>query len=216
MPVDPQELHDELSEIHKLYVSLRLFLVLSEQLDPKNLTYLGPVNEIRNSFDHVMRAFDEEPSYQFGEAKEHIKRACYDTLDNLAIDTCTQIDDLMRQFDSQVISRIFPKYYESIRPQMLGIQREIAELRSNKSIDQDMYSKRDATALDEYFEIIKILIDYNREVTEQLNGLREEQEKVDSSQNSAKKEPWIRTIIVGVLLLLIGMILREVYEHLFV
>src|SRR5688572_11625691 len=143
MNIDPNTFIDKLNELKELYVEVKEVIILAENFDDAHEVYLSPLNELRNSFDHIMRCliYPDKLDNEFDEAKEHLYRAGYDAYEVLAINVADAIIKKVEKYNAEVISTVFPTYYTDIRPQLIDIQVDLGDARAHKRLNPDTGTK---------------------------------------------------------------------------
>jgi hypothetical protein len=129
-------------------------------------SFLQPNNELKNAWEHVVRAKANELGMTSAPDPEYIKRnldkvlgheyrAFFDICDWLSMNLRAKLIELLQPYDNTAINTIIPTYYTEIRPQLDKICNEIAKLRSTKDIalTDDIQQH-----VNDYNEIIKKLI----------------------------------------------------------
>jgi len=185
--LSPEEHIALFKENLELYKQVKRIIVTSENFDPKGEFYVAPVTEIRNTLDHFFRGleFPERAEWELNEAKEHLYRAGYDTYEILTTNLGTVIANGIDEFEADSVRVIFPAYYDEIRPQLIQIQRELADVRAGKKIDPHTSNK----SFDEYWETTNYLIDKCAELEKAKNQLIEyETNKRNKEEEERKNE----------------------------
>lgn len=120
----PKALEDALSFFSKIqsllpeYKKVKDAIILAEKLDPQREVFVAPLNELRSAFDHVMIGAYKPDCIeeQFDEAKTHIRRAGYDTYEQLTVNISKSIYSIVNKYSTQVITNVFPEYFQEIAP----------------------------------------------------------------------------------------------------
>ena len=169
----------KLEEITTLYATVKKWMLYAEEIHPEKKTFIQPINEIKNAFDHLMRVFasklelkSTDATYiaiNLDKAFAHIYRATYDLLDYISIYLRKKISDELDRISPEALTKIFSEYYKEIKPYIESKSSEISNLRANKDIadpnidDLQKYVEiieRMKTYLDKIVEIKPSLIDY--------------------------------------------------------
>ena len=128
-------------EIVPLYQKVKKTIIEAENFDPLRETYIAPLNEIRNTFDHIMKSASDDENEDLmenlKEAKVHLNRAGYDVFEILSSNLGIAIGKAIEKYDSEIIARVFPQYYENIQPKIIEIQQELVRVRSKKNVDDN-------------------------------------------------------------------------------
>lgn len=197
----------KLKEITALYQISKGLMLYSEEVDEEKRSYLQPINEFRNAFDHLMRVF----AFKFGlkEADEkyavinldkafgHVYRAGYDLLDFISIALRKKIQNELESISSEALSTIFPEYYREIKPYIEDKSSEIAKLRAGKDVG-------DANVKDfeKYIEIVENFKSYFDKILKIKPSLIEYDQKTEKE----KKKERVWQILIGVIIAIMGAI----------
>lgn len=202
---NPQLLLDKLNEIKELYVEVKEAIILAENFDGDHDIYLSPLNELRNTLDHIMRCliYPENLEDEFNEAKEHLYRAGYDAYEVLAINVGTAIIKSVDSYDAGIISAVFPNYYTEIKPALLDIKSELADTRAHKKLNPDTGTK----SFTPYKDKISTLIFHLRSCNAQIPHLQKEKTK----RNIKGVFKVIGGVVVGVLITILGTFVYDKY-----
>lgn len=188
----PEKFLVSLEELYQIYDEVKIVSLISENLDGDNEIFISIINEIRNSFDHVMRAIglSDNMEKELSDAKDHIIRAGYDAFEIIALNEGNKIIHDLKPFDYNIISTVFPDYYKTIRPTLSDIQVALANIRANRPNQNN-----DLTAFKEYSEKIKLVIEYSKKISTYIPDLI-------AVKKHQKKKLWgnrIISFIIGVL-----------------
>lgn len=137
-----------LVEIHNHAKSIFL---CAEEFDPEFLDFVQPVMELRNGFEHIIRAKAAElgvngeadakrPDYipqSLDKAIGHEYRAFFDAADWFSVCIRDRITKTLDQYSHEHIAAVLPDYYAKLRPHIDQTSREIAEIRGSKDIAKD-------------------------------------------------------------------------------
>jgi hypothetical protein len=154
---------NKLKEITALYVLIKEIVVFLEKYNKGGYAYLGPHNEVRNAFDHVMKmslnANDTDAvEKQYNSAKNHLLRAGYDAYELLCSNCIQYIYNTLNFYKPSDINNGFPDFYQkSIRANIIEIQKELTSYRMrHPAVNevQDM-SDHDVTSTHELSEVEK-------------------------------------------------------------
>ena len=134
MPVS-ELIYKSLCEIKDLYVEVKEAIILAENFDRDHDIYVSPLNELRNTLDHVMRSINnpEKIDQEFIEAKEHLNRAGYDAYEVLAVNIGSKIVRIIERYDIKIIAAIFPDYFTAIKKNLIEIKIDLAKIRAKRS-----------------------------------------------------------------------------------
>ena len=175
MGINPGDFLRSFSDIKDLYLEVKEAIILAENFDKGNDVYLSPLNELGNALDHLMRSliYPEQLHQEVNEAKEHLYRAGYDAYEVLAINVGNSIIKIVEEYDSGIISTIFPGYYQEIKPILVDIRVELAHERAQKRLDP-LTGTRSFTL---YKEQVTALIQYLKICEFHIPGLQAEKKK---------------------------------------
>ncbi|MGB2728173.1 MAG: hypothetical protein WBD09_06820 [Halobacteriota archaeon] len=166
----------KLEEITTLYATVKKWMLYAEEIHPEKKTFIQPINEIKNAFDHLMRIFasklelksadDSYITINLDKAFAHIYRAAYDLLDYISIYLRKKISDEINGISPEALTTIFPEYYKEIKPYVESKSSEISNLRANKDIGDP--NTDDLQKYVEIIETIKSLLDKILEIKPSL------------------------------------------------
>ena len=193
---------NKLEELFSLYDKVRQSVILLENFNEEQKMYIAPINQLRSALDHIFKAINicddfEQCEYELREAKEHLDRAGYDTMELLAANIGITIVEKLKRYDTKTITEVFPYYFTTIKPQLTDIKGIVASLRSNKKIDSDK-------SFSTYFDHIYILINIDKKVDTMIPPLEEYEKK----KKKERLKTWIISILSSVISgLLVGIIM---------
>jgi hypothetical protein len=180
---------DELVALSKLYQTVKEILILTENMVVDQAIYLGPINELRNALDHVMRSFsllgndEKRAKAELAKVKEHLLRAGYDGYELIAIGQLDKVQNSpIATYDSDIISRVFPDYYTVYQKELRSIQRELAEIRADKTPEKIIDKAKD-NDFDSYLKQIQRLVAINDDISHCIPEL----ERAHEIKNGLKK-----------------------------
>ena len=130
--------HDKWKEIFRVYGHAKALFLLAEEMDSLRQPardFLQPAMEIRHAFDHLMRASDGECSEaaadkNIDKALGHVYRSFFDAADWICMSLRGWVIETLGEFSAKAIQMACPQYYETIRPDIDHVSREIAGLRT--------------------------------------------------------------------------------------
>jgi len=218
------EVENRLRNLTELYLVVKELILYFEEVNPEQKSDIQPINELRNAFDHMMRvsAVALEVNPYEGDSQKyilthidkafgHVYRAGYDTVDFLALTIKAIISDELDGFSVEAISKALPEYYSTIKPEIEQINLKIANYRAEKDVAQD-----DAEHLIEYIETVTKLCEYREQVSRALPSISEIEEKRKNESKIRTRQDWIKRIIIGIILIIIGMLLQPLFANIFV
>lgn len=195
---------DKIKDLFPLYDRVKKCIIYAEEFDPKYEFYIAPMNELRSCLDHIFKAaaHPEDQVYELNEAREHLDRAGYDAFELLSVDLQQSMIKKLSDYQTDILTEVFPKYYSEIRPKLIEIRANIAEIRKRKKYSQNGSNE----AFSSYFDQISILMDYNKEVEYKIPALEEfKQKRIREDYEKQLKEKQIRikerifnAVIVGI------------------
>lgn len=160
--------------ICKIYFLTKHYLLLSEELSEDFDTFLQPVKEHRDAFDHLARVYgytmlnrelDDIDKYREENIKKavgHTYRAFFDTADWLSYICRRKIRELLSQYSKLEISQRYPDYNKA-KQLLSDVPKRIAEIRETKDLSDD--ESLLIEEVDKYVslldEILKIYTDIN-------------------------------------------------------
>jgi hypothetical protein len=193
---------NKLEELFSLYDKVRQSVILLENFNEEQKMYIAPINQLRSALDHIFKAINicddfEQCEYELREAKEHLDRAGYDTMELLAANIGITIVEKLKRYDTRTITEVFPYYFTTIKPQLTDIKGIVASLRSNKKIDSDK-------SFSTYFDQIYILINIDKKIDTMIPSLEEYEKK----KKKERLKTWIISILSSIISgLLVGIIM---------
>lgn len=161
--------------ICKIYFLTKHYLLLSEELSEEFDTFLQPLKEHRDAFDHIARVYgshmlerkiDDVEKYKednMNKAVGHTYRAFFDTADWLSYICRNKIRMLLSGYNKEQISERYDKYDET-KKILESIPKEIARIRENKDLsdDESILIKE----VEQYSHILDQLLDIYSEIYE--------------------------------------------------
>ena len=143
MDLDRDLFFEKFGELTTLYSEIKRIIIIAENLNDRQAVNLTSINELRNSFDHLMRIIEypDKLESEFSEAREHLYRAGFDTLELLAINQGEKISNLVENYSADILSLVFPKYYIEIHPKLIEIKADLADARSHKRLNPETGTK---------------------------------------------------------------------------
>jgi|GEM_PF-2032082 len=218
-----------LDEIDILYVESKKAIILLENYNPENKTFIAPLNEMRNALDHIMKMISsrnksqDEFYEQYRGARSHIRRAGYDAYELLCISISDYIFTILKDFSSEDIVKGFPNYYSDIKPKIHEIKRKTAELRARKEkrkqqeteVFDEKVVNEDENTYRYYFEAFEELNHYCKIIENHIPCMLEckeqrlKQEQKNTEFNKKSHRYTILNIIVAVLLFLAGLVIGK-------
>lgn len=186
---------DQLQNATKVYYFVKSLLTYSEELDNQEL-FLPAINEIKDSYDHLMRVFGVKFGFNDGDQKyidvnlgktySHMYRALYDLLDYTMILQRKLIYSKIKDFSPDTLATIYPRYYQEILPDIGKLSNKIPSIKENKDIGNPNIKD-----IEEYIELIEKLkvhiIDIDMIMPSLLTYERDKKEKEREKENKETK-----------------------------
>lgn len=159
--------------ICQIYFLTKHYLLIAEELSEDFDTFLQPVKEHRDAFDHVARVYgigelEKQPNnvekYQIENLKKaigHTYRAFFDTADWLSYVCRKEIRKILSQYSREQILNQYPNY-DSVKNMLIAVPKQIADIRSTKDLSDD-----ESLLIDEvrkYSDILDQLIEVHSEI----------------------------------------------------
>jgi len=145
MKFDDIKVEERIKEITKLYLEVRKLMLYADEIHPEKKTFIPPINEIRNAFDHLMRVFAVKLELKTASEEDyinnnldrvfgHVYRAAFDLLDYISICLRDKFLDEIDGISTEALNAVFPEYYQKIRPDIEKASTDISDIRSKKDI----------------------------------------------------------------------------------
>lgn len=144
---------NELRLILDIYKKLKYLIILAEETDPEKKIRIGLFDEIRHSYDHLMRVLNEKlnpvenvPNQDYikedlNSTALHLFRSSFDVLDWLNIIYYKKIIILLSKFHIETIERVVPEYYSKYSLEIEKIQEAVAKIRLDKGEKYNLVKK---------------------------------------------------------------------------
>ena len=204
---------DETADFERITVlyniNKRLMLYAEELTDE---TFLPPINEIRDTNDHLMRVFAAKLG--FGEdgpetiglnldaAFSHLYRATYEHLDYIKIYQIEAIQIDLENIHNDALVAVFPEYYREIKPRLTAAIEKIPEYRDGKNI-----ADPDFKLIEEYMAIIESIKTDYKKIGSMLPALIEYQAK----QKEDNRREKLMYVILGIILTFFGTVAANIF-----
>lgn len=194
-----------LEDIKDLYAEVKEIIILAENFDSCNDVYLSPLNELRNTLDHIMRSFiyPHKVESELNEATEHLYRAGYDAYEVLAINIISKIIGCVEKYNVATISVIFPEYYTEIKQEITNIKIGLADERAHKRLDPDTGTK----SFTPYKEKVAKLLRFQQICEMRLPDLQKEKRK----QKLGGLRSAAASFVTGVIITIAGAFVYDSY-----
>jgi hypothetical protein len=134
----------QLKEITELYSITKTLIIYSEELN--NLeSFVPPINELKDSHDHLMRVFSvkfgfnpgmptDYPKKNIEKVFSHLYRAAFECLDYVRIFQKEAIAEKLDGVSNNALVNAFPEYYRTIRPRIEALIDQIPSYKKDKDI----------------------------------------------------------------------------------
>jgi hypothetical protein len=134
----------QLKEITELYSITKTLIIYSEELN--NLeTFVPPINELKDSHDHLMRVYsvkfgfnpgmpEDYPKKNIEKVFSHLYRAAFECLDYVRIFQKDAITEKLEGVSNDALVNVFPEYYQTIRPRIEALIEQIPSYKRDKDI----------------------------------------------------------------------------------
>jgi len=144
------EVDATLKHLVKIHNSAKELFILAEELDAEGFSdFLQPVLEIRHSMEHVVRglyhrlfeSYEKDADFDYirrcyEKALGHEYRCFFDSADWISVRYREKIIKSLKGFDAECIHGAIPNWYSKLNPRAEAINKEIADIRSNKDISK--------------------------------------------------------------------------------
>lgn len=200
------------------YKQVKKRVFLAEHLSGQ--VVLDTINELRNSYDHVMRASYaatwEESCKELERAEGHLYRAAYDAYQIIHIFAYDEIQKLLSQYSSEVIVQVIPEYYTDLKPKINELHEDMVKCRSMKLEVKERPEDLDKS--DEFDSLIKDKFDEYDETASAWKAIRDRvqkcvpdleqvaQEKRKSKLRSELLSPFVIGLLTGLGILAITLL----------
>lgn len=139
---------DKWARLVEIHNHAKSVFLCAEEFDPEFLDFVQPVMELRNGFEHIIRAKAAELGVNgeadakaaeyipqsFDKAIGHEYRAFFDAADWFSVCIRNRITKTLKRYSHECITAVLPDYYPKLRPRIDQTCREIAAIRGAKDI----------------------------------------------------------------------------------
>ena len=192
-----------IKEITELYSYTKDLILYSEELNNLS-TFMPPINEIKDAFDHFMRITsvkfgmnqgdDEYVHTNLDKVFSHIYRATFELFDYIRIYQKDSVDKKLTGISNESLIHVFPDYYQKIKPAMEELISKIPTYKKDKDIGDP-----DIQIVQLYYQSIQEMRENIRIIDKMLPILIEYDEKKKSEKTKDR-------IIEIVILLVVALI----------
>lgn len=145
----------EIKEIVVIHNFTKHYILLGEELSDDFETYLQPVKEFRDAYEHIVRVFtkciglgdagsnmkkEEYVQKNLSKALGHEYRAFFDVADWFSIICRKRIYDMVQGYTYEQLCNKYPKYPE-MKNRLYLISEEIATIRDKKDISSNIFDE---------------------------------------------------------------------------
>ncbi|OQC70892.1 MAG: hypothetical protein BWX50_00759 [Euryarchaeota archaeon ADurb.Bin009] len=203
------------------YGILKDLALYAEELNSES--FLPPINEIRDAFDHLMRMYSVLFGLRDGDSEyikenldavfRHVYRASFDYLDYIRIYQKDYMHRRLEGISQQTIVNLFPEYYREILPEIESCLEDIPLYKASKDI-----GKPDMETVERYHAKVLKMRDYCAQINKMAPALIEAESKLrGEAEQRERKESGIRRAETWKYLLftIIGAIVGGIIGHLF-
>jgi myo-inositol-1-phosphate synthase len=201
----------KISELYKLSKEAIIFL---EKYNPQKNTYIGPHNEVRNAFDHVMKMVNANDvkavEEQYNGVRSHLLRAGCDAYELICTHCIMNISNILKSYDSSDISKGFPDYYQKgIRANIM----EILEKLTNYKMREEPEISTVAQQFSDYYKSATELLNYSNDAEKHIPAMsacKEDRLKILQNKNNAKPA-YLLAIIIGLSIIMVTLIISILF-----
>jgi hypothetical protein len=207
-----------LKEITELYSYTKDLILYSEELNNLS-TFMPPINEIKDAFDHFMRITsvkfgmhegdDEYARNNLEKVFSHLYRATFELFDYIRIYQKESIDKKLNGISNDALIHVFPEYYQKIKPAMEELITKIPGYKKDKDIGDP-----DIGVVKLYYHSIQEMREYIRKIDSMLPVLIEydakrnaEQAASEQKARNEKQKDWIVQLLIAIAGIIIGVII---------
>lgn len=170
--------------IFYVHLKTKELYILAEEYGSELRTFYLPINSMKDAYDHVIRVCANNYMAEMNTAnsneayvKDNLKsalcfecKAFFDTADFLSILLRKKITSCLSAFSYPQISSVWDEY-NTVRLDIININREISEIRNRKADTNDYYIDTD---VEKYYVETKKLLDYYTYIEEKIYPKLEE------------------------------------------
>jgi hypothetical protein len=192
-----------IKEITELYFYTKDLILYSEELNNLS-TFMPPINEIKDAFDHFMRITSVKFGMNEGDKKyiqtnldkvfSHIYRATFELFDYIRIFQKDSIDKKLTGISNEALIHVFPDYYQKIKPAMEELITKIPSYKKDKDIGDP-----DIGVVKLYYNSIQEMREHIKIIDKMLPILIEFDEKKKSEERKNVMLQIIILIIVAII-----------------
>ena len=196
-----------LKTVTELYYIDKKLMLYAEELN-KYETFIPPINEIRDAFDHLMRAFavkfelitenDNYVATNLNKTFSHVYRATFDLLDYISIYQRELITTKLDGISKETLANVYLRYYEQIVPDIESLSSRIPDIREHKDIGNPN--------LDDIKSYVKLIEKVKSHISD-INTMLPVLIEYDKEKQKNKNKEYTVYLIIGIVCTLLGLIL---------
>jgi len=207
-----------LKEITELYSYTKDLILYSEELNNLS-TFMPPINEIKDAFDHFMRitavkfdmheGTDEYARNNLDKVFSHLYRATFELFDYIRIYQKDAIDKKLNGISNEALIHVFPDYYLTIKPAMEELITKIPAYKKDKDIGDP-----NIEVVKLYYHSIQEMREYIKKIDAMLPVLIEYDTKRDAEHaaneqkaQTDKRKDWLVQFLIAIAAIIIGIII---------
>lgn len=145
----------DIKEIVVIHNFTKHYILLGEELSDNFETYLQPVKEFRDAYEHIVRVFakctglgksndnmnkEEYVQKNLSKALGHEYRAFFDVADWFSIICRKRIYDMVQGYTYEQLCSKYPEY-PTMKSRLYTISEEIADIRDKKDISSNIFDE---------------------------------------------------------------------------
>jgi hypothetical protein len=216
-PFSADEL-ERIKEITELYSYTKNLILYSEELNNLS-TFMPPINEIKDAFDHFMRITSVKFGMNTGDEAyirtnldkvfSHLYRATFELFDYIRIYQKDSIDKKLAGISNDALIHVFPEYYQKIKPAMEDLITKIPGYKKDKDIGDP-----DIAVVKQYYASIEEMREYIRKIDAMLPALidydtkrKAELAETDQKVRREKYKDWCVQFLIALAIIVIGVII---------
>lgn len=164
-------------DICTIHLLTKHYTLIAEELSLDNSTFLQPMKEHRDAYDHIIRVYSVQQGINniqnrqeymldnMSKALGHEYRAYFDTADWLTMVIKERLNKLLIGKDKKELESAFPDY-NGFKERLVNLPERIASIRENKDIGKDGSSRYNEIV--EYQDILDSLIKDYKTITKSI------------------------------------------------
>ena len=207
--LDDPEVLKKVEKIVEIHASIKGMILYTEEIT--NMANPQQLLETRDVLDHILRVIiaDVEKKYDLrykvtnlSKAVGHMCRGGYDVLDWTSLVLKQKIEEELKGFSVDAISKVIKNYYTEIKPTVLKISTEIAKIRGTKDVGNITLED-----FDKYFQAVLKLQEYYKSILEKKASLVE----VEKDLKKKNRRDWIIPTVTTIFGVVAGAIITYTF-----